>query len=130
MFEDVFNFTNVRRALVLNFGWLIHVSPDLHLGSIRAKGLIANRDAGIPDELEGLVPSRHILCLHPLGAKVCPPAVCNTIEHSSDIEMVTYAIKSDDFPQRLHIDWSNAWNFQSSRIAMRQEMGGEALAKY
>jgi hypothetical protein len=51
LFRLVFDFTIVRRAIIFNYGWAIHVSPIDHLENIRREGLIANRDAGIPAEL-------------------------------------------------------------------------------
>jgi hypothetical protein len=35
--KTLFDFETVRRALVLNFGWAIHVSPEVHLPSVRRK---------------------------------------------------------------------------------------------
>jgi hypothetical protein len=130
MLDKVFDLTSIRKALVLNFGWLIHVSPDQHLESVREKGLIANRDVGIPDELKGLVPSSHILCLHPLGAKICPLPVCKSAEESSDIDLVTFAVANEDFPRRVHTDWSNAWDFQSGRIELYRSEGVDWLARH
>jgi hypothetical protein len=116
LFRIVFDFSIVRRAIIFNYGWAIHVSPKDHLDSIRKDGLIANRDAGIPDDLQGLVPQPKVLCMHPLGAKLCPPPVCNTIEYRPEIEMITLAVGWEDIPQRVHLDWSNAWPYQAQKI--------------
>jgi hypothetical protein len=116
LFRIVFDFSIVRRAIIFNYGWAIHVSPKDHLDSIRRDGLIANRDAGIPDDLQGLVPQPKVLCMHPLGAKLCPPPVCNTIEYRPEIEMITLAVGWEDIPQRVHLDWSNAWPYQAQKI--------------
>lgn len=115
-FDTLFDLDAVNRAVVCNYAWAIHVSPEVHLVSIREKGLIANRDAPIPSELVGLVPKAHILCLHPLGAKLCPPPVCNTLENTRDIKMVTFAVETTKIPRPMHIDWSYSWDLQSGRV--------------
>jgi hypothetical protein len=127
---DLFEFENVRRALVLNFGWLIHTSPEVHIQSIRDQGLVPNRDAPIPADLNGILVNRRVLCLHPLGAKLCPPAACNTIERHADTKMVTYAVKSECIPRQMHIDWSNAWEIQRDRFDGREALSGEEMALY
>lgn len=128
----LFDFDSVRKGIVMNFGWLIHVSPEVHLDSIRQKGLIPSRDAPIPTELTDLVPSPHVLCMHPLGAKCCPGPACNTVKMAADTKfrMVTFAVEVKDTPPRVHPDWSNAWSVQATRISSRQGMSGEELATY
>ena len=129
LFRLVFDFTIVRRAIIFNYGWAIHVSPIDHLEKIRREGLIANRDAGIPAELHGLVPETKVLCLHPLGAAACPPPVCNTIEHRPEIEMITFAVHKDDVPKRVHLDWSNAWRQQESLIWRNAQLPAEEIVR-
>ncbi len=123
----LFEHEAVRRAIVPNFGWAIHVSPEVHLSSIRQKGLIASRDAWVPEELKDLVPDSHILCMHPLGAKLCPPPVCNTIGDASGTRMVTFAVETKDIPQRVHVDWSYSWEMQKGRID--EALTGEEIAR-
>jgi len=125
----VFDFTIVRRAIIFNFGWAIHVSPIDHLEKIRGEGLIANRDAPIPPELSGLVPERKVLCLHPLGAAAYPPPVCNTIEPRPEIEMVTLAVHKDDIPKRVQLDWSNAWPQQETLIWRYAQLPAEEIVR-
>src|SRR4051812_45542691 len=106
---ELFEFVNMRKALALNFGWLIHVSPEVHIASIKSDGLKPCRDAPIPADLEGIVKSNHVLCLHPLGARVSPPAVCNTVEYVENRKMVSFAVSAQQLPEQMNIDWSNAW---------------------
>ncbi|MGY4509590.1 hypothetical protein [Bradyrhizobium sp. USDA 3650] len=125
----IFDFTIVRRAFIFYYAWAIHVSPKDHLDQIRRDGLIANRDAPIPDELRRLVPEPKVLCLHPLGAAACPGPVCNTIEPRSEVEMVTFAVHKHDIPQRLHLDWSNAWQQQQSLIWRDAQLPAEEIVR-
>jgi hypothetical protein len=82
----------------------------------------------VPDDLKELVPCSHILCMHPLGAKLCPPPVCNSISSETDIKIVTFAVFMIDIPPRVHVDSSYSWDYQRG-IAARG-LQGEALAKY
>ncbi|WP_375762628.1 hypothetical protein ACE10W_16720 [Bradyrhizobium sp. B025] len=129
LYRLVFDSYVVRRAIVFNYGWAIHVSPEEHLDSICKNGLIANKDAGIPEDLNEIVRQPKVLCMHPLGAKKCPPPACNTIEPRTDIGMVTFAVNSEDIPQRVHLDWSNAWHFQANDIFKNQRLNAEELVR-
>lgn len=128
--NQIFEFTRIKKALVQNFRWLIHVSPEKHLGSINEKGLIASRDAYIPTGLNNLVPDRHILCLHPLGAKMCPLPVCKTVEDEPEVNLVTLAVAVEELPERMHSDWSNAWQLQEGRISLYESRGADFVAKH
>jgi len=128
--KAVFEPANILRALKLNFGWLVHASPDIHLKSIREGGLRPFRDASIPRDLHGIVPDRHILCLHPLGAKLCPLPVCKSAGDEKDINLVTFAVANEDFPRDVHTDWSNAWGFQSGRIDLYKNDGVDFIARH
>jgi hypothetical protein len=127
---ELFEFVNTKRALALNFGWLIHVSPEVHIASIKSGGLKPCRDAPIPTDLEGIVKSNHVLCLHPLGAKVCPPAVCNTVEYIENRKMVSFAVSAQELPDQINIDWSNAWEFVRNRINHKPDMMVDELSLY
>lgn len=72
----VFDFTIVRRAVIFNFGWAIHVSPIDHIDKVRDQGLIPNTEAACAEAERSLPASvgRHGLsapCLQydrkPLG---------------------------------------------------------------
>jgi hypothetical protein len=78
------------------------------------------------------VASDHILCLHPLGAKECPAGVCNSLLDNSgnDVKLVSFAVRAQDLPEIVNIDWSNAWNLVRGRIADREEMNAEQLMRY
>ncbi|MET4316273.1 hypothetical protein [Bradyrhizobium sp. RT5a] len=128
--EAAFEPVNILKALKLNFGWLVHVSPDIHLASIRDGGLKPSRDAPVPPDLDGIVSNRHILCLHPLGAKVCPLPVCKSAEDGKDINLVTFAVANEHFPHDLQTDWSNAWEFQSGRIELYKNRGVDFVARH
>jgi hypothetical protein len=133
MREDLFrDHFSLRKAMLLNFGWFIHTSPEVNIDSISKQGLKPNRDAPIPEDLRDLVVSDRILCLHPLGAKECPAGVCNSLPDNSanDVKLVSFAIRAEDLPQILHIDWSNAWNLVRGRIADRGDMSAEQLMRY
>ena len=98
--------------MLLNFGWFTHTSPEVNIDSISKQGLKPNRDAPLPEDLQGLVASDHILCLHPLGAKECPAGVCNLLPDNSanDVKLVSFAVHAEDLPQNVNIDWSNVLN--------------------
>ncbi|MEA2899166.1 MAG: hypothetical protein QOJ84_4781 [Bradyrhizobium sp.] len=125
----VFDFAIVRRAIIFNFGWAIHVSPIDHVDKIRSEGLIANKDAWIPDGLKGLVPKPNVLCLHPFGAAACPPPVCNTIENRPEIDMLTFAVHKEDIPQHVQLDWSNAWQQQELLIWRYAQLPVEEIVR-
>jgi hypothetical protein len=122
----------LRKAMLLNFGWFIHTSPEMNIDSISKQGLKPNRDAPLPEDLKGLVTSEHILCLHPLGAKECPAGVCNSLPANSgnDVKLVTFAARAEDLPRIVNIDWSNAWNIVRGRIADNGEMSAQQLMRY
>jgi hypothetical protein len=128
--SELFEFVNMKRALALNFGWLIHVSPEVHIASIKAGGLKPCRDAPIPTDLTGIVKSNHVLCLHPLGARACPPAVCNTVEYVENRKMVSFAVSAQELPEQINIDWSNAWEHVRSKIHHRPNMTSDELSLY
>jgi hypothetical protein len=111
MREDLFrDYFSLRKAMLHNFGWFIHTSPEVNIASITQQGLKPNRDAPIPQDLKGLVASDHILCLHPLGAKECPAGACNSLPNNagSTVKLVSFAVAAEDLPQNVNIDWSNA----------------------
>ncbi|MET4262321.1 hypothetical protein ABIC09_007299 [Bradyrhizobium sp. S3.12.5] len=46
------------------------------------------------------------------------------------MKLASFAIRAEDLPQILHIDWSNAWNLVRGRIADRGDMSAEQLMRY
>lgn len=89
-----------RRALIATFAFFIHVSPSKNIGSIREKGLIANRDATPdPDILKATGGAEHLLCLYPFGARRTP-------EGTGDPPFMTFAIIGEHLPHNVGLDWS------------------------
>jgi hypothetical protein len=121
------NMVLLRAALIQRYKWFIHETPDVKIPDIREVGLRANRDAAAPAEVKEFFGANEvpILCLHPLGAKLCPPAAHATLEEpkiGQRISFASLAVKACDLPQRLGLDWSYAWNILETTILENTEI--------
>ena len=78
-------FGDFKEPTLVRFGQALDFVRDIH-----APGQLT-LVAPVPEDLKELVPCSHILCMHPLGAKLCPPPVCNSISSETDIKIVTFS---------------------------------------
>jgi len=109
--------SEVRGALIRRYRWFIHTSPEQNIDSIRETGLRPNRDVE-PSKREGVIEAYGkdvgpILCLHPLGALLCPSGAKANAEPvpigKDDPKVVTLAVEGCDLPASLALDWSYEW---------------------
>ncbi len=98
------DFSRVRALVLQRYEWFIHVTSHLKYEAIVANGLLPHSDAPPPDEVVSILGegARNILCLHPLGAVLHPAGL-------SDPPLVSFAVKGENMPRRLGLDWSYVW---------------------
>jgi hypothetical protein len=112
--EDLLGDFGRFRALTLRrYEWFIHVTSHLNVDAVIASGLIPHSDAMAPDEVVSMLgnDARNILCLHPLGAKIHPSGMSNR-------PLITFAVRGEDMPRRLGLDWSYEWPMVLSRMKL------------
>jgi len=99
--ETLGNMHSMRRAIALRYKWYYHVTPVGNVDSIRAKGIISNRDKKPPPQVVKHLgqASGHIVCLNPLGTDCVPPAV-------QQGPFVCLALSTETLPHRIGLDWS------------------------
>jgi hypothetical protein len=115
------NMPRVRLALVSRYQWFIHTTPQGNIESIRRYGLRTNRDAAPPPEVIAAIGAHAgaILCLHPLGAKLCPGGANANLVLGIGQEApkrVSFAIIAEDLPALLGVDWSYTWPLVSHAL--------------
>lgn len=117
--EDILsNMELVHATLIGRYKWFIHTTPEKNITSIRSAGLKPNSDAPAPSEVKikfakEVVP---ILCLHPLGAKLCPKGASSTYVSSSNPKLVSFAVSNDHLPHNVGLDWSYAWEIVLGKL--------------
>jgi hypothetical protein len=94
---------------------------------------MTNRDAHVPPGLEPLFHDNRvpILCLDPLGAKLCPGGAYNTLVlpiGADPPNLVGLAIEGSDLPHRVCLDWSYALDELEGAIQANAQMELEELA--
>jgi hypothetical protein len=111
---------HVRAALVQRYPWFIHVTPAVFLQSIRDKGLEPNRDKVPPADVAAVVGVQgRIVCLHPLGAALCPRGAVQTLilpMGASNPKVVSLALSAEYLPTHVGLDWSFEWACQCAEI--------------
>jgi hypothetical protein len=127
------NASLVRAALVREYGWFIHETPEANIVSIREHGLLANRDAPAPPEVQTKFESARvpILYLHPLGAKLCPRGAHVTLElplGADEPKLVSIAVSAADLPGLVGLDWSYDWPRVLDEIQANYRMMLEEVA--
>ncbi len=98
------NMDAVWAALITRYTWFIHVTSLSKIPDIRKTG-IEPRDKGSPPSevtTELNAAARNIVCLHPLGARMQPGP-------SGESPYATLAIRYDDLPKKVGLDWSYCW---------------------
>jgi len=113
----------VRSALIDQYQWFIHTTPEENIKSISSTGLEARSDDIAPSEVQKMFNLKRvpILCLHPLGATICPKGACNNYIlpiGSPDPKSVSLAVMGRNLPSRLGLDWSYEWRLISNRFKM------------
>lgn len=122
----------LRTALILRYKWFIHETPEGYINKIRANGLLPNRDAPEPPEVREALRSDHvpILCLHPLGAKLCPGGAAATLVLPLGQDApprVSFAVDAPDLPQRIGLDWSYEWREQENELRANAHLPPDAF---
>ena len=127
-------FPQVRRIIYNDFQWFIHTTQKRYLGDIRASGLCP-RQCGVASQLvqQFFSPSQpHILCLHPLGAQLCPRGTHgeNERDQSGHFECISFAIAREHLPLRLGPDWSYTPGLRASDPANPLQTVLDAARRY
>lgn len=112
----------VHAALTNRYKWFIHTTPEQNLERICREGLRPNRDQRpYPEATAALGEGAgSILCLHPLGARLCPGgAAANLLLPlgAQGPRRISLALASEDLPNRVGLDWSYDWPGVQQRLA-------------
>jgi len=109
--------SGVRAAVINRYPWLVHVTPAGNLPNIRANGLRPRFDAAPPQEVVTLlgVAGGNIICLHPLGAALCPRG-------TKQPPLISLAVRGEDIPARIGLDWSYSWEIVQGRMELHRAM--------
>ena len=122
----------VRAALISRYKWFIHTSPELNIRGIRNDGLQPRIDATAPPEVREIFSLKKvpILCLHPLGAKLCPRGASSNVVlqlGARNPKNVSFAVEACDLPRRVCLDWSYSWDLVETFISANPETSIEEL---
>jgi hypothetical protein len=124
----------LRAALIRKYTCFLHETPEVNINGIRRYGLLANRDAAAPPEVQTALDLQQvpILCLHPLGARLRPRGAASTLCLQIDQPeppRVSFAFLAPDLPQRVGLDWSFEWHRQEAELRANEEMPLEAFVE-
>jgi hypothetical protein len=113
--EFLTNMPVVRTALVARFAAFLHSTPFANIDSIRAIGLEPRVDMRAPTDIMEVVGTSAILCLHPVGSQLIPGG-------TKSGSLMTLAIRNEDMPARLGLDWSYSYEQVRGRMELYREM--------
>ena len=104
---------DVRTALLKRFQWFTHLTPLNNFTSIRAGGLSTQERyrprADVLQQILKEIGHGRSLCLHPVGAALCPDPI-------DDPPYMKLAICGDNLSDRVGLDWSYSWEIVENRM--------------